>query len=102
MMALRFGAEYGATPIFNLSKENMGHVDVEDLGILKQLSEMIVNWDNQFQRTFNEDYPPKAGLVAERLPSPMLLDKKPRPGKALPTPWLVSTAASIPATAPTA
>ena len=33
MMALRFGAEYGAPPIFNLSKENMGHIDIEDLHI---------------------------------------------------------------------
>ena len=62
MMTLRFGAEYGAPPIFNTSVDDMGHIDIEDLHISQQLSEMIINWDNQFQVTFNDDCPPESGF----------------------------------------
>ena len=61
-MTLRFGAEYGAPPIFNPSVDDMGHVPIEDLRLSPQLSEMIINWDNQFQLTFNDDCPQESGF----------------------------------------
>ncbi|MBL0319314.1 MAG: hypothetical protein IPP74_08510 [Alphaproteobacteria bacterium] len=58
MKILRFGATYGAPPIFDPGLESMGYVDLADLRISDVLKWQIDLWNQQYQETFSDDYPP--------------------------------------------
>lgn len=67
MKHLRLGVEYGASPIFNGNVEQMGHIELAELGISSLLMARISEWDAAFQRTFSEMYPPDSGFESEEL-----------------------------------
>lgn len=58
MIRLRLTSEYLAGPIFCPDPNRMGHVDIEDLPISQELMAKIRSWDEEYQATFNSDYPP--------------------------------------------
>ncbi len=62
MKKLRFGAVYGAPPIFNSTPDEMGYVDIDDLNLSSALLVEIKKWDLKFQETFVDDYPPDSGF----------------------------------------
>jgi hypothetical protein len=62
MRKIRFGAVYCAPPVFLADVENMGYLEVEDLSIPQALVAEIRAWDAEFQRTFNDEYPPDSGF----------------------------------------
>ena len=55
---IRFSATYTASPIFNASPEDMGYVDLSDMGLPQSLEERIDKWDQEFQDTYCAEYPP--------------------------------------------
>jgi hypothetical protein len=62
MKKLRFGAVYGAPPIFNPDLDRMGYVEVSELKLPPSLAGDINVWNQEFQKTFCEDYPPDSGF----------------------------------------
>ena len=62
MINLRLENEYLAGPIFCPDLGNMGHIEVNDLPISNQLKFEIIEWDKNYQATFNSDYPPDSGF----------------------------------------
>jgi len=74
MIHLRFGKEYLAGPVFCPDPEKMGHVDLKDLPISENLRVSIVNWNHEYQDTFNSEYPPDSGFATPE--SEHLHDKK--------------------------
>lgn len=64
MKTLRLANEYLAGPIFCPDPEKMGHVDVEDLPISSELQFALREWDEEYQSTFNIDYPPDSGFAS--------------------------------------
>lgn len=62
MKCVRFGAVYGALPFFNSEIDEMGYVDLDDLHLPSELLARIENWNNEFQQTFFDDYPPDSGF----------------------------------------
>lgn len=67
MITLRLTNEYLAGPIFCPDPEGMGHIDVEDLPISMELKRAISDWDNEYQETFDDDYPPDSGFTSPDL-----------------------------------
>ncbi|RYF30453.1 MAG: hypothetical protein EOO23_05105 [Comamonadaceae bacterium] len=64
MINLRLASEYLASPIFCGDLEKMGHIEVGDLPISKKLMIKIIEWDAEFQATFNDEYPPDSGFCS--------------------------------------
>ena len=64
MIHFRFMLEYLASPIFCDDIEEMGHVDIEELAISEKLKKAIEKWNNEFQMTFDDDYPPDSGFTS--------------------------------------
>ncbi|MES9962699.1 MAG: hypothetical protein ABW116_04115 [Candidatus Sedimenticola sp. 20ELBAFRAG] len=62
MINLRLAKEYMAGPIFCFDPESMGHVDLVDLPISDELRLAISTWDDEYQGTFNDEYPPDSGF----------------------------------------
>ncbi|WP_144770057.1 hypothetical protein [Herbaspirillum sp. SJZ099] len=62
MRTIRLLAEYLAPPFFDPSIENMGHIDPSDLPISKNLCNEINDWNQEFQKTFCDFYPPDSGF----------------------------------------
>lgn len=62
MKELRFGAVYGAPPIFDPDLDRMGYVEASELDIPPSLTKDIEIWNLEFQKTFREDYPPDSGF----------------------------------------
>lgn len=42
----------------------MGHIDINELPISHELKARISGWDNEYQATFNSDYPPDSGFTS--------------------------------------
>ncbi|WP_207265833.1 hypothetical protein [Pseudomonas sp. GW101-3H06] len=63
MIKLRLTNEYLAGPIFCPDTDRMGHVDIEDLPLSQKLKSKIIEWDSEYQATFNSDYPPDSGFI---------------------------------------
>jgi hypothetical protein len=59
---LRFGVVYGAPPVFNPEIDEMGYVDLDDLHLPSKLLARIKKWNDEFQLTFFDDYPPDSGF----------------------------------------
>lgn len=53
---IRFGAVYGAPPIFCADSNAMGYISPEDLDLPESLVKDIHVWDKEFQKTFCDDY----------------------------------------------
>lgn len=62
MINLRLANEYLAGPIFCPDLDEMGHIDIEDLPISQNLNDKIRLWDDEYQSTFNDLYPPDSGF----------------------------------------
>jgi len=63
MIRLRLTSEYLAGPIFCSDQDRMGHIDIEDLPISQKLKAKIREWDDAYQATFNNEYPPDSGFA---------------------------------------
>lgn len=59
---LKFGVEYLAPPLFNTCLEEMGHEELDELGLPESLLNQIKGWDRIFQETFCDEYPPDSGF----------------------------------------
>lgn len=66
-MKLIVGREYLADPIFCPDSQYMGHVDVNDLPISHDLKEKIQEWNDEYQATFDTDYPPDSAFKSPQL-----------------------------------
>jgi hypothetical protein len=64
MINLRLANEYLAGPVFCPDLDQMGHVDIEDLPVSRSLSDKIRMWDDEYQSTFNDEYPPDSGFCS--------------------------------------
>jgi len=62
MKKLHFEAEYLSTPLFDHSIESLGAVAPEDLPISQDLRNEINHWNQEFQDTFCDAYPPDSGF----------------------------------------
>jgi len=62
MKELRLGAEYGASPMFDPNVEQMGHIAPSELGLPRSLIMDIEAWNQDFQSTYCDDYPPESGF----------------------------------------
>lgn len=62
MKKFQFGVVYGAPPIFNPDLEKMGYVEISELKLPPSLANDINVWNQQFQETFCDDYPPDSGF----------------------------------------
>ncbi len=73
-------SEFMTSPIFKYEKEDQvlkrlgfaerkasGPVDITSLPISDALKESISRWDQQFQDTFDNNYPPDSGFVSPNL-----------------------------------
>ena len=67
MIKLKLANEYLAGPIFCSVPDRMGHIDVDELPISQELKAQINLWDNEYQATFNSDYPPKSGFSSNEV-----------------------------------
>ncbi|WP_050462293.1 hypothetical protein [Herbaspirillum autotrophicum] len=65
MKIIRFVAEYLAPPFFDPSIENMGHLEPEDLPLTDALLYEVEKWNCEFQKTFNDAYPPDSGFKTD-------------------------------------
>jgi hypothetical protein len=64
---LRFGAVYGAPPIFDPDLDRMGHVEVSELNLPPPFIKDINVWNQEFQNTHCEDYPPDSGFDSSQV-----------------------------------
>lgn len=62
---LRFGANYQDPPFFNTSPDKMGYIDISELKLSRDLQAQITKWDETFQLTFCDEYPPDSGFSSE-------------------------------------
>jgi hypothetical protein len=62
MITIRLSPEYLAYPIFCSDLENMRHIDLEELPISSDLKSAIKVWDDEYQATFDSDYPPDSSF----------------------------------------
>jgi len=65
MKKLHFEAEYLSPPLFDHSIESMGAVTPEELPISQNLCDEINHWDQEFQDTFCDAYPPDSGFSTQ-------------------------------------
>lgn len=62
MKELRFGAVYGAPPFFDPEIDTMGYVEPTELELPSSLVHAIDIWNQEFQSTFFDSYPPDSGF----------------------------------------
>ncbi|WP_155836871.1 hypothetical protein [Paraburkholderia mimosarum] len=65
MKTFRLGAVYGAPPIFNPDVDEIGYVKPSDLHVSPHLLAQLDEWNDEFQQTFSDDYPPDSGFNSE-------------------------------------
>ena len=66
MTSIRLAAEYGASPIFCTDSDQMRHLELDELPISEQLRRLLKDWDEAFQVTFNDEYPPDSRFPSEQ------------------------------------
>lgn len=66
MKTIRFGAVYGAPPIFCADVDQMGYVEPESLPLSESLLADLGVWDHEYQVTFREDYPPDSQFPSDK------------------------------------
>jgi hypothetical protein len=62
MINLKLINEYLAPPLFCPDQEKMGHIDIDDLPLSRNLKEELSLWDKEYQATFNDDCPLDSGF----------------------------------------
>lgn len=62
MKTIRFGATYGAPPIFCEDLNYLGYVNLNELRLSKDLIKDINQWDDFYQKTFCSEYPPDSSF----------------------------------------
>ncbi len=67
MISFRLVSEYLAYPIFCSDLDKMGHVAIDDLPITEYLKSDLRAWDEAFQSTFNDAYPPDSRFESHEL-----------------------------------
>ena len=67
MISLRLANEFLAYPIFCPDLEKMGHVAINDLPITECLKSDLRAWDEAYQSTYNDTYPPDSGFASHEL-----------------------------------
>lgn len=67
MKTLRLSPEYLASPIFCPDVDHMGHIDEKELPISEALKADLLNWDVEYQDTFDASYPPDSGFQTPEL-----------------------------------
>jgi hypothetical protein len=67
MKKMNFGAVYNAPPFFITDLDQMGYVEISELNISPQVSKKIENWNSEFQKTFDENYPPDSRFLDPEL-----------------------------------
>jgi hypothetical protein len=65
MKTFRLGAVYGAPPIFNTDVDEMGYTEPSELHLSPHLLARLDEWNDEFQQTFSDDYPPDSGFISE-------------------------------------
>jgi len=65
MKSIRLGVVYGAPPIFCADIDQMGYVEPDCLLLTPPLVADLKAWNQDFQATFCEDYPPDSGFQSE-------------------------------------
>lgn len=62
MRKLTLSVEYFNLPLFDHSLERMGGVELSELPLSIEMRKKIEEWDQIFQMTFNDEYPPNSGF----------------------------------------
>ena len=67
MIELRLGDEYMAEPVFCGDVDRMGHIDTDDLPVSDDLKKDLHAWNDEYQSTFDDSYPPDSGFSLPEL-----------------------------------
>lgn len=59
---IRFGVSLLAPPFFNANLDQMGHVDIDEMGLPKNVENAVIEWNQRYQDTYCEAYPPNSGF----------------------------------------
>jgi len=65
MKNIKLMADYQCHPIWNISPDEYGDVNPDDLPISQDLKERLAAWARAFDATLNMDYPPDSGFESE-------------------------------------
>ncbi|CAA6806180.1 MAG: Unknown protein [uncultured Campylobacterales bacterium] len=63
---IEFGVEFMAPPFFNPSSEEVGHLDFDEIPITEKLKQEIKEWDEVYQNTYNDEYPPDSCFKSKK------------------------------------
>lgn len=74
MKTIRFGVTYGTSPIFDPDVDHMGYIETKELGLSFELEKEINEWNEVYQNTFCDEYPPDSGF--KNIADIMLHNKK--------------------------
>ena len=66
MYKLKFAFEYGCYPVWQQCKDGLDNLETNSLPISKELKQAISALDDQYQDTFNENYPPDSKFKTEQ------------------------------------
>ena len=68
MRKIKISPEYGVLPIWKQDSDGMFEdIDIDDieLSFSEELKTKITEWDDLFQKTLNQDYPPDSDFGSE-------------------------------------
>lgn len=65
MRTFKLEMEYGSDPIWETFEDGSDNLDHNQLPINEDLKQTLDNWRDQFQSTFNAEYPPDGGFSSE-------------------------------------
>jgi hypothetical protein len=61
-MKIKLMAEYGCSPIWDITENISKNILPENLSISKNLKLDIIKWADMFEQTLNKKYPPDSGF----------------------------------------
>lgn len=59
---IKFGVSLLAPPFFNANVDQMGHIDIDEVGLPRDLEYAVTKWNQSYQDTYCEEYPPDSGF----------------------------------------
>lgn len=62
MKCIKLMADYQCHPLWNMSKDEYGDLNPDDLPISQHLKNQLHSWAQAFDATLNMDYPPDSGF----------------------------------------
>lgn len=62
-MRYKLMPEYGCSPVWRVSSRPAENIPISELPVSDELRESLEKWDEEFQSTFNVDYPPDSGFA---------------------------------------